>query len=209
MPDVWENIKQWLEEGRIDAENPEEMSWKVVEEWSDENKKHLVALTPLLPIPLYIFYDREAEVIRIVAETGIKTWAMDLKDRASLYHFLLRLNKIALVKVYLFGDEDEVAIVGDLSAKSLGKEEFLDTLKLLMIALTYIYDKYGFPEEKEEELLEITKEVIAELIKKGEPRDKIVSVLVRSGMSKRDAEELVREVEEQILERKTTPPGVM
>lgn len=208
--DILGKIAEWLRMGTPEAEHIVDLPW-MVEENREENM--LVATTAPYPFRLLIFYNEDYHLLRLVVETRIKTVFMDNDEKLRVYHYLLsEINRYPLVKAYLFGSEQEVAITVDISSLELGKEEFDDALNFLMGTVGILYDKLGRPEEAEEESLSLLFFMIKNWYEKGWTKERIKKLLMRGGLSEEEAAKIVNDVikiAEKATKKKTQSTGTM
>jgi len=189
-----EEIREWLEKGKEEAEDISEISWDV-DEIKDPKVKGLIAVNPKLPVKLYITDNSEFNTIRITVPTGILTADLPPGDKLKTYRALLVLNKTPLTKVYLEGINGEVVVASDLSTKTLGEDEFHDSISFTISTVISLYNRFGIPKDVRVEMLENLVWLIQRRLQKGWTREKLEEFLVNKvGMGKPEAEHLLETI---------------
>ncbi|MCE4606219.1 MAG: hypothetical protein F7B59_02685 [Desulfurococcales archaeon] len=189
-----EDVREWLEKGTDEAKDISEISWDV-DEINDTKIKGLVAVNPKLPVKLYITDNEEFSTIRIIVPTGILTADLPPEDKLKTYRALLVLNKTPLAKIYLEGINGEVFVVSDLSTKTLGEDEFHDSISFTISTVISLYNRFGVPKDIRTEMLENLVWLIQRRLQKGWTREKLEEFLVNKvGMGKPEAEHLLETI---------------
>ncbi len=189
--EVMDEIKNWLVQGRPDADNLVDFPWEV-EEQEDGS---LRAIHPKFPIDIIAWCDDDIGVIRLTATTNYPTISLDKDERLRIYHKLLRMNAAPLAKFLLFDDDDYVNVAVDLSVKTLGKQEFNDALAMLIASVNAAVKALGLEEEFTKLMFNQLVMLVRKHIEEGWGRDRLVNYLVnRVGMSREDAEELINDL---------------
>ncbi|BEP18083.1 hypothetical protein PYJP_14350 [Pyrofollis japonicus] len=196
---IIQEVKEWLENGSIDAESLAEVPW--VAEVSEDGSQ-LVAVNPVFPVRLVVIYMPEASIIRLAVNTHIKTVDLPIEAKTSLYRKVLNMSRMPLAKAFLFGDDDEIIVGADLSTKTLSEPEFNDALALMLALLNYLYSSVGIPEEfKQEELINMIW-LVKKWFEKGWSREKLEKLLQKAGLKPDEAKEFINQVLE--AQRKST-----
>ncbi len=191
------NVIQWLKEGSDDAAHPVDWPWDVeLMEGSTGTEKAYMAFHPKAFLSLYVIPQYESGVIRLILDPLYPTKFMDLRERVELYYYLLKLNmNFGLVKASLIGDDDGVIFLVDLSAKSLGKNEFNDALEQLYLVTGAFVKAVGWEDEVSKQFMNTVLEILKDKKRKGATDKEIVSYLVQKlKMDEKLAKELVKEV---------------
>ena len=193
-----ETLRSWLVEGSPHAETLVGSKWIVDYEETDENGrlKTFRAILPKLPLTLLVLGLRGDEkgpyIARLVVETPIDTIDMDPRAKVKLYRRLLSMNKMALAKYYLYGEDNTVAIVVDLDLKSLSKEEFEDALGTLLMGFMYLSKlEESFAEMLKEKEIQDLGRLVLGYLEKGRSKDEIIRMLIEGGMSGELAKDIV------------------
>ncbi len=187
--DTLKQLREWLVQGRVDAETLVDFPWEVLE----EEEQALKVIHPKFPVGILIVCDDEIGVVRLLVNTDISTISLDNDARLRLYHKLLKMNATPLTKFILYGDDDVVNIAVDLSTKTLGKQEFNDALALLIASLNALVKELGIEEEFSYRMLTEILRLVKKHLDEGWGRDKLVEYLVkRAGMKREEAEEIVK-----------------
>jgi hypothetical protein len=188
---IIQEVKEWLENGSIDAESLAEVPW--VAEVSEDGSQ-LVAVNPVFPVRLIVIYMPEASIIRLAVNTHIKTVDLPIEAKTSLYRKVLNMSRMPLAKAFLFGDDDEIIVGADLSTKTLSEPEFNDALALMLALLNYLYSSVGIPEEfKQEELINMIW-LVKKWFEKGWSREKLEKLLQKAGLKPDEAKEFINQV---------------
>jgi hypothetical protein len=196
-----ETIKRWLEEGSEDADNLVDLRWTIIEEYTEDGRlTGFRASHPRIPINLLVLQGKFKEraglnFVRLVIETFIDTIDLAPEEKLKFYRALLELSKIPLTKFYLYGESDTVGIAVDLDLRSLSKNEFDDAL--VMLAMTYAYLKRLSSSIKEimsKDEIVVLGALVKSYIDRGERKSDIVEYLVRNGLERELAQELVETV---------------
>lgn len=189
-----EDVLEWLKAGRDDAEDIVDLPWSV----KQIGGAHYVAEHPKMPFVLNVLLS--GDFVRLVVPTGIETATLPLDERIKIYRILLLLNeRINLLKFSLSGMNEEVTLCVDLDRKSLGKGEFNDALTALLVGLNEMVDALGISEEFQKAVFERIAAMIIDRLSKGATHDEIITFLVmKVGLSKGDAEELLTEIERSL-----------
>ncbi|MEB3861246.1 MAG: hypothetical protein GSR84_03390 [Desulfurococcales archaeon] len=194
-----EVIRDWLREGTDNPSSIVDVKWVIMdEEVGEQGLERIVAIFPDLPIRVIIVgfqvddIGDKVNLARMVVETPIDTISMDLKDREKVYRKLLSLSKMPVVKTYLYGDDLNVAIAVDLNLKGLTKEEFNDSLSMLLAGVLYIYRELGMEKALNAELWKNLILLLRNYMKSGWTRGQLTSFLVkRAGMPREEAEKII------------------
>ncbi len=194
-----EAIRNWLREGTDNPSSIVDVKWVIMdEEAGEQGLERIVAIFPDLPIRVIIVgfqvddIGDKVNLARMVVETPIDTISMDLKDREKVYRKLLSLSKMPVVKTYLYGDDLNVAIAVDLNLKGLTKEEFNDSLSMLLAGVLYIYRELGMEKTLNAELWKNLILLLRNYMKSGWTREQLTSFLVkRAGMPREEAEKII------------------
>ena len=195
-----ETLKSWLAEGSPESESLVGSKWIIVEESSDTTGlREFAAILPKIPLTLLVIGLRDADgnvfAARLVVETPISTADLDLESKVKLYRRLLTLNRMALVKYYIYGEDNTVAIAVDLDLKSLSKEEFEDALARLLLGFLYLgkLDERFEKMMKEKEVMDLGRMVLS-YMERGKSREEIIQLLVEGGLSRDLARDLVNTI---------------
>lgn len=142
--------------------------------------------------------------LSIVVYSGIETAIMSKDERLTIYRKMLIANdEIKLVKLALYGRNDELTVRTDLDLATLGLEEFNDAIISVIIGKERLLQILNMDEEESDEHL---KETLIVLIKEM-GKDRVISMLMdKGGMSKEEAIEMV---ESLIKEYDLEPPSPM
>jgi len=197
-----ESILEWLKNGKDNPDTLVDVRWVISNEDRDEDGRlrSFEAIFPEFPISLIIIdlsIDPEhgLNIIRMVIETGIQTLMYDVKDREYIYRSVLQLARNPIVKYYLYGENLNLAIVVDLDAKSLSKEEFNDALAFIIAGTIHLYEKLGAQDLLKKELVDHLLILIKKYIEQGWTREQLIEFLVnKGGMPKDDAIQLINKL---------------
>ncbi len=184
--EIMEKIRDWLVQGRPDAETLLDFPWEV-----EESEGGLLkAVHPKFPVEIKIGCDDDIGIIRLATTTNYATASLDKDERLRIYHKLLRLNAAPLAKYVLSDDYVDIAV--DLSVKTLGKQEFNDALAMLLASVNAAVKALGLEEKFTELMLAELIELVGKHIEEGWGKDRLINYLVnRIGMSRKNAEELI------------------
>lgn len=185
-----EQVIQWLEEGRDDAQDIVDLPWIV----KKQGEHFYIAEYPKMPFVLNILFSEG--FVHLIVPFGIETTALSLEERLKIYHTMLVLNdKINLLKFTLSGINDEIVLRVDLDEKTLGKAEFNDALTALLIGTNELVKALGLEEDFAEAVFERVVLMILERLEKGATRGELIKFLVvKVGMSKDEAEKFIDEI---------------
>jgi len=185
-----EDVLRWLREGSDEAEDIVDLPWDV----RKVDESTYVAEHPKVPFLLVLSFSEN--FIRLMVPLNLETLGMDSIERMKIYHALLRLNgTVNLMKFALIGMNDDVYLISDLDSKSLSKEEFNDALTALLIGLRAAVKVLKLEAEFARTLYSRIVGMVVERLQKGASEEDILKFLVtRVGLSKEDAENLLREI---------------
>jgi hypothetical protein len=203
---ILDDVREWLEKGVEEAKDISEISWDV-EEINDPKINGLIAVNPKLPVKLYIIDNEEFNTIRISVPTGILTADLPPSDKLKTYRAILVLNKTPLAKIYIEGINGEIIVASDLSTKTLGEDEFHDSISFTISTVVSLYNRFGIPKDVRVEMLENLVWLIQRRLQKGWTREKLEEFLVNKvGMGKPEAEHLLETIFP--TKKKEEKPGV-
>ena len=188
---VLDQVKSWLEKGVEEPKEIAELPWDI-EEVKENGTRGLIAVNPKLPVKLFVVEHEEVNVLRILVQTGIYTADLEPGEKLRVYRNLLSLNKNPLAKIFIDGMDGEIVVAADLSTKTLGEEEFHDTVSFTITLVVSLYNKYGVPKNIQLEMLRNLVWLIQKRVEKGWTRDKLEAFLVNKvGMGKSEADQLL------------------
>jgi len=196
LEEILEKVKSWLEKGGEEAGEIAELPWDT--DYVKDSRGEvvgLVAINPKVPVKLFVLDNREVNAIRLMIHTGIYTADLEPASKLKVYRKLLSLNKTPLAKIYLEGGDGEVVVASDLSTKTLGEEEFYDTLTFTLNTMLAIYNVYGIPAEVKQDMLANLVWMIKKRMEKGWNKERLEKFLVNKvGMNREDADNLLNTV---------------
>jgi hypothetical protein len=191
---VLDQVKSWLEKGVEEPKEIAELPWEI-EEVKENGTKGLIAVNPKLPVKLFVVEHKEVNILRVLVQTGIYTADLEPSEKLRVYRNLLSLNKNPLAKIFIDGMDGEIVAAADLSTKTMGEEEFHDTISFTITLVISLYNKYGVPKNVQLEMLSNLVWLIQKRIEKGWTRDKLEAFLVNKvGMGKSEADQLLETV---------------
>ncbi|MCE4625429.1 MAG: hypothetical protein F7C35_06150 [Desulfurococcales archaeon] len=197
---TFDTIKKWLVEGKDNPDNLVDLKWSIIDEKEEEGSRALRATHPKVPINLLVLSakstkGKEFDYVRLVIETFIETRDLPPETKLKFYRILLDLPKLPLTKLYLYGPDDTVGIAADLDLRSLSKEEFDDALAMLLLVYTYLKKlSTGLEELMTKEEILMLGLLVRNYIEKGMTKDEIIDTLVKNGLPKEIANDLVNTV---------------
>ncbi|MCE4602154.1 MAG: DUF885 domain-containing protein [Desulfurococcales archaeon] len=194
-----EVLRDWLREGVDDPSTIVDVKWVITgEKRGESGLEQITAIFPDLPIRVIIIGFQVEEMgdklnlARMVVETPIDTISMDLKDRERVYRKLLSISRMPVVKSYLYGDDLNIAVAVDLNLRGLTKEEFNDSLAMLLAGVLHLYKELGMEETLNMELWRNLAILLSNYMQSGWTREQLTRFLVeKAGMSREEAEKII------------------
>ena len=191
-------IKEWLVQGSDEPESFVDMKWQVIDERVEDGKLTALRVTyPNTPVNLVVVDmenpDVKIKAFRMVIETGIRLLDLSPNTKFEVYRVLLDLSMIPLVKLYVFGEDQEIGVAVDLDKKSLSKEEFNEALAALLAGYRALVEMLprDLKEEASEEALLVIYKLVENWYRSGVSRESAYRSLVKAGLDEEFAGRLV------------------
>ncbi|MCL4315118.1 MAG: hypothetical protein M1454_05285 [Candidatus Thermoplasmatota archaeon] len=182
-------ILKWFSEGEEDAKRLINLKWEIKEAngvYYLSNEK----------VPFALLLSSDDGTVQLMADTGIETAVLELRERLSIYRTLLIINRrVDLVKFMLDGLNENVFARVDLEKTTLTKDIMDEALNVLLSALYYAIKALKMEEQFSAMILERIAMMIEDMEKEGKSRDEIKTYLVtKAGIDDAEAGKLIDEV---------------
>lgn len=182
-------ILKWFSEGEDDAKRLINLKWDIKEAngmYYLNNEK----------VPFMLILASDDGTVQLMADTGIETAVLELRERLSIYRTLLIINRrVDLVKFMLDGLNENVFARVDLEKSTLTKDIMDEALNVLLSALYYAIKALKMEEQFSAMILERIAMMIEDMEKEGKTRDEIKNYLVsKAGIDDNEAGKLIDQV---------------